>query len=176
MDNNTVKAAYEEHGPYKFDNKIKENPNRTLKGPISMEDNAIYYGYIDLETNERDGYGVMIWPDGSRYDGTWEHNLANGNGRLIHADGDIYIGEWKNDKTEGLGKYIHSDGAVYEGNWQTDKQEGYGEESWPDGSKYQGMYKGGKNTLLAHFGYWKQTGAGTTCISMSSVKNGPWLL
>jgi len=46
----------------------------------------------------RDGYGVMVWPDGSKYEGAWSGNKANGYGKLAHADGDIYEGEWLNDK------------------------------------------------------------------------------
>ena len=41
---------------------------------------------------ERHGFGILIWPDGSKYVGYWKHDKANGKGRLIHSEGDIYEG------------------------------------------------------------------------------------
>lgn len=58
-------------------------------------------------TNEREGRGRQIWPDGSFYEGFWRNDKANGKGRLIHADGDVYEGDWINDKAEGQGIYTH---------------------------------------------------------------------
>ena len=52
-----------------------------------------------------DGIGVMIWQNGSKYEGSWTYSMANGHGRLIHSDGDMYEGEWLNDKTNGKGLY-----------------------------------------------------------------------
>ena len=49
----------------------------------------------------REGRGIQIWLDGSRYEGYWINNKANGFGRLIHADGDVYQGLWKEDKADG---------------------------------------------------------------------------
>jgi hypothetical protein len=51
--------------------------------------------YVRIEdTDIREGRGIQIWRDGSRYEGYWKNNRANGRGRLIHADGDVYEGEW----------------------------------------------------------------------------------
>ena len=74
-----------------------------------------------VDSEVRDGRGIQIWLDGSRYEGYWKNNKANGYGRLIHADGDVYEGEWKDDKADGYGTYFHSDGAKYEGQWKDDK-------------------------------------------------------
>ena len=49
-----------------------------------------------------------MWPDGSKYDGMWENDMANGQGTLYHADGDIYEGLWLNDKAHGHGTYRHA--------------------------------------------------------------------
>ena len=48
---------------------------------------CLFYRIIDKDI--RDGRGVQIWLDGSRYEGYWKNNKANGRGRLIHADGDV---------------------------------------------------------------------------------------
>lgn len=66
-------------------------------------------------TNQREGRGKQVWPDGSFYEGFWLNDQANGRGRLIHADGDVYEGDWSHDKADGFGRYTHMDGAMYIG-------------------------------------------------------------
>ena len=56
------------------------------------ENDAKYTGELNRMTQEREGKGVQIWSDGSRYEGFWLKDKANGRGRLIHADGDVYEG------------------------------------------------------------------------------------
>lgn len=85
-----------------------------------VKDGAKYSGQV-VDENVREGKGVLIWPDGSRYDGYWKDDRANGRGRLIHADGDVYEGEWLNDKAHGYGTYYHADGSRYQGDWKEDK-------------------------------------------------------
>ena len=65
----------------------------------------MYQGEWLVNTNQKDGRGVQIWPDGSRYDGFWKDGMANGFGRLVHAEGDVYEGEWTDDKANGYGVY-----------------------------------------------------------------------
>ena len=48
----------------------------------------IYTG--EWKGNVRHGHGVQIWPDGAKYEGSWENGKANGKGKFIHVDGDIY--------------------------------------------------------------------------------------
>ena len=31
---------------------------------------------------------LQVWPDGARYEGQWQHDMANGIGRFEHCDGD----------------------------------------------------------------------------------------
>jgi len=61
------------------------------------------------------GYGILIWPDGAKYEGMFENDKSCGRGKYYHIDGDIYEGEWDNDMANGNGKYIHSSGSKYEG-------------------------------------------------------------
>jgi hypothetical protein len=72
---------------------------------ILLENGAKYEGEWLKGADVRDGRGIQIWSDGSRYDGYWRNNRANGRGRLIHADGDLYEGDWIEDKADGYGKY-----------------------------------------------------------------------
>lgn len=76
--------------------------------PITrIETGAFYRGQWNKYTNQREGKGTQIWPDGSIYEGTWKNDKANGRGRLIHADGDFYDGDWVDDKAQGQGIYKH---------------------------------------------------------------------
>ena len=120
------------------------NKNIAFVTELDRKNSGKYTGQIDKKTNKREGRGIQVWPDGSRYDGWWENDMANGYGRLIHADGDVYTGEWKNDKASGYGTYKHLDGAVYEGHWHMDSQNGRGMETWPDGARFEGDYVEGK--------------------------------
>ncbi|OMJ76287.1 hypothetical protein SteCoe_24383 [Stentor coeruleus] len=122
---------------------FNDNDVRLRRGPVEIENGAIYTGEWNND-NQRHGFGVQVWNDGSKYDGMWKYDKAYGKGRLIHADGDVYEGDWYDDKAHGYGVYLHTDGAKYEGYWENDKQHGKGVESWPDGAKYIGLYKNGK--------------------------------
>eukprot|EP00829_Urostomides_striatus_P002460 TRINITY_DN1265_c0_g2_i2.p2 TRINITY_DN1265_c0_g2~~TRINITY_DN1265_c0_g2_i2.p2 ORF type:complete len:179 (+),score=47.64 TRINITY_DN1265_c0_g2_i2:3-539(+) len=95
-----------------------DDVKRILKDIVTDENGCQYYGFWKEVTNEKDGYGVMIKLDGSRYDGCWKTNQFNGYGRMIHTSGDIYDGNWVNGKAEGKGVYTHLDGTKYEGEWK----------------------------------------------------------
>eukprot|EP00826_Nyctotherus_ovalis_P042995 TRINITY_DN4494_c0_g1_i7.p1 TRINITY_DN4494_c0_g1~~TRINITY_DN4494_c0_g1_i7.p1 ORF type:complete len:220 (-),score=73.29 TRINITY_DN4494_c0_g1_i7:57-716(-) len=140
LGNESTKEIYMKLGPYDYEANPDDGMGRELRELQAEDNEAQYYGFWNTSTNLKDGNGVIVWADGSRYDGTWKDGKADGYGRLIHMDGDVYVGEWKNDKAHGKGKYTHKDGALYEGDWIEDKQNGYGVETWPDGSKYEGQY------------------------------------
>ena len=61
---------------------------------------------------KKHGRGSQVWPDGSRYDGSWENGIRSGNGRMIEVveitqqwtvGGRIYEGYWKDDLYNGQG-------------------------------------------------------------------------
>ena len=142
--NPETKATELKLGPFKY---TGDAPNTDVglmeRGPYELDNGAIYLGQWN-QSGCRSGKGTQIWPDGSKYEGYWRHDMANGKGRLIHADGDVYEGDWTDDKAHGHGTYIHMDGAQYVGEWQDDKQHGYGIETWPDNARYEGNYEAGK--------------------------------
>ncbi len=142
--NEGTNSVYDSKGPYAYKPNSNDGVQRVLKDLLPVENGGQFYGFWNEVTGERDGNGVMIFTDGSRYDGMWKNNRAHGHGRLIHANGDVYEGEWANDKANGKGVYTHTDGAVYDGEWLEDKQHGTGMEVWPDGARYEGHYEGGK--------------------------------
>lgn len=47
------------------------------------------------ENGEKQGRGVMTYPDGSKYDGEWKSGERHGKGALNMANGDRYVGTFK---------------------------------------------------------------------------------
>lgn len=94
-------------GPYKFDPALEVHPDFagcTKRPPTVLDNSTIYWGYWSKD-GMRQGKGIQVWPDGSKYEGFWKNDKAHYMGRLIHADGDVYDGEWKEDKADGVGIY-----------------------------------------------------------------------
>jgi hypothetical protein len=141
--NPDTRATEQRLGAFVYDRPTDAERDLEQRPPYELENGAIYMGQWSRE-GLRSGRGIQIWPDGSKYEGYWNNDMANGKGRLIHADGDVYEGDWVNDKAHGYGVYTHMDGAMYTGQWKDDKQHGSGVETWPDGAKYEGNYEAGK--------------------------------
>jgi hypothetical protein len=58
---------------------------------FQYDDGSIYYGYYNANY-EKEGYGILILPDGSKFQGFFKNNKMTGRGRLISSDGDYYEG------------------------------------------------------------------------------------
>ena len=107
---------------------------------LEYENESVYYGEVESKTMSRHGRGILIWANGSCYQGWWFNDQTHGTGVLYHADGDIYEGEWMYNKAHGRGVYQHFEGAMYNGEWADDKQHGKGKEVWNDGAVYEGDF------------------------------------
>ena len=122
-----------------------DNKNIKIVKNKSFENNKdIYSGEYNIEKNIKEGRGILLSINGTKYYGYFKNDKKNIKGKLIHYEGDIYEGEWLDDRANGKGKYIHIDGTTYDGEWKNDKQNGYGIETWNDGSYYKGFYLNGK--------------------------------
>lgn len=64
------------------------------------------------------GKGIMIWKDGSKYQGEFKENKIEGTGHKVFVNGDQYLGEWVNDQMNGHGTLTKADGEQVTGNWQ----------------------------------------------------------
>ena len=95
--------VYQRLGPYKYEAPANDGVKRVEKDWVTLENGIKYKGQWNVDSNTKDGQGIQIWPDGSRYEGYWKNNKANGKGRLIHGDGDVYEGDWVDDKAHGQG-------------------------------------------------------------------------
>ncbi|XP_029929056.1 alsin isoform X2 [Myripristis murdjan] len=77
------------------------------------------------------GRGVLKWPDGRIYTGTFKNGLEDGFGEFISPTktpnkNDHYQGCWKEGKMHGLGTYRYASGEVYEGSFQDGMRHGHG--------------------------------------------------
>ena len=91
-------------GPFNFDEEPEGlESHRELRDMVELEDGSSYKGEwlpstviitrdsMNLGPNGvREGRGILIWPDGSIYEGWIKGNQAHGKGRLIHAEGYVY--------------------------------------------------------------------------------------
>lgn len=55
----------------------------------------------------RSGRGILIYPDGSYYEGYWRKNARHGKGRYIYYNGDAYCGGWYRGQRHGVGVYTN---------------------------------------------------------------------
>lgn len=78
--------------------------------------NTDEYNYIgETEFNERTGFGICTYSNGSKYEGEWKYNKQNGLGRLTLINGSIYKGEFKNNRPDGYVEYSDNNGFVIKG-------------------------------------------------------------
>ena len=89
--------------------------------------------------------GYVIYTNGGKYEGEFEHDLQNCYGIHYFNNGGRYEGEFKNDKSEGYGIKYFPNGCRYEGEFKNDKPEGYGIYYFNNGKRYEGKFKEGVN-------------------------------
>ena len=104
----------EQEGPYAILQRV------FIDGYKDVGEGRLFKGQYNKKTGERDGVGIQIWPDGSKYEGMWRKDKANGRGRMTHANGDMYEGQWREDKANGHGIFIDANSAMYTGEWVDD--------------------------------------------------------
>ncbi len=155
-----------------------------------------------LEGNCQNGYGTLVFSDGSKYVGEFLNGQCHGEGTCYYANGDVYIGEWRYHKADGIGTKYVKGGSTLAGNWSAAKYlgptaktgcisgncvNGTGTYVYDNGTTYTGGFKDG---LLSgqgvckfangdrYDGQWeshKQNGQGTyTYASSNTSKTGYW--
>ncbi|CAD8107056.1 unnamed protein product [Paramecium sonneborni] len=92
---------------------------------------------------QRDGFGLCFYQNGSIYIGNWVNDQKDGHGRMIFENNDNYTGYWKQGQYHGFGTFISSE-IFYEGNWDDGEKNGQGLEIRINKSQYEGMFKKGK--------------------------------
>jgi hypothetical protein len=68
------------------------DPNLEFREEVVMNDGAVYRGQVNKFDGTRVGYGIQIWPDGSKYEGYWDADKQNGRGKYTNVAGDVFYG------------------------------------------------------------------------------------
>jgi len=128
-----------------------KGPLIALLGENGNPDEKDGYSYIGRigGGNKKEGYGKMIWNDGTSYAGGYVNGKKEGWGILIRPNGDIYKGEWKKGKIDGYGRFktigtVIMTMTAYEGTWKDGKMSGYGKLAFDGCSAYEGQFLKGK--------------------------------
>lgn len=100
---------------------------------------------VALESGKEKVYIVLVWNDGTVYQGELRNGLFNGEGVLKHSAGYQITGEFKDGKVEGQAKYS-SGSLVYEGNWVNSSPDGVGKETCFGVYEYEGSFSRGKKS------------------------------
>ena len=82
---------------------------------ITFADGTIYSGQC---ADTLSGTGIMQFPIGDQYNGTFDKGLRCGNGVYTWQSGDKYDGCWKNDLMSGTGTYTYANGSTASGTFE----------------------------------------------------------
>nr|XP_057908425.1 alsin isoform X2 [Doryrhamphus excisus] len=77
------------------------------------------------------GRGVLKWPDGRSYTGSFKNGLEDGFGEFVAPNKtlnktDQYHGHWKDGKMHGVGTYRYANGEIYDGSFRDGLRHGHG--------------------------------------------------
>ena len=138
-ENNWYCGPFQRVWSYKFDDRCGElTTDNYYAGP--------------WKDNERHGWGVMEWPDGTKYRGNFKEGYREGFGTMewpsYNTDSDNtdwkkYEGYWKRGDFHGYGELEWYDGSKKASYWKDDKSHGLGSFEDKDGVIYEGQYKNG---------------------------------
>ena len=100
---------------------------------------GVYKGEVDKK-GRKDGSGIIIWNDGSSYEGEFKKDLRHGTGLFTWSNGETYEGDYLNDFRTGKGIYRWPDDAFYKGSFLRGKRHGLGTFQTSSGLIYEGEW------------------------------------
>ena len=81
--------------------------------PVTQTRKILKYDYEGSYSEDKKcGYGLFLWPSGSRYEGNFTEDFRDGFGIMHWADGTTYEGEWVKGVQSGKGKLKLPDGTI----------------------------------------------------------------
>merc|ERR1711997_724368 len=129
----TARIRYEEGS---YEGEINDNKNPEGQGVFEYrgddDDGRLMYegGWVNKKA---EGFGVMRWQNGDRYEGDWKDGFRHGHGVYqCKATGGKYTGNYENDLKSGDGTYKYSNGDSFEGQWSEGLRHGHGVYKWMD--------------------------------------------
>ena len=69
--------------------------------PIKQETTTMQYDGSISSEGKFHGKGSIVYSNGEKYAGDWEHGQRHGTGVYTYADGGSYDGQWDRDKISG---------------------------------------------------------------------------
>eukprot|EP01038_Epipyxis_sp_PR26KG_P006768 gene6768-9271_t len=130
----------------------------------------------EWQVDRKEGFGIQINHDDTKYIGEWQSNFYHGKGTLwakITSNSTLkgqqkkyvrrYVGDWANGAMEGDGVYYYENGEIYKGGWFKNKRHGTGRMEFNNDSIYEGEWR---NDL--------RDGFGVTKFSNGNVHEGIW--
>lgn len=107
--------------------------------------------------DQKEGFGVQVNPDNTKYEGEWANGMYNGRGTLWEKKGKQYIrqyvGDWVDGKMEGQGIFYFPKGEIYRGEWAGGRQNGNGRHEYASGDVYVGEWLDGSQHGLGTINY-----------------------
>lgn len=116
-----------------------------------------------VKNKKKDGFGTVVWEDGSKLWGIFENNKVNGIAKFYDVSGNYFCGvyhenvpsgygiytkekcyfegEWYKIYLNGIGIGIWNDDTIYRGEFRKFLKNGIGLYRWPDGTLYKGEWK-----------------------------------
>lgn len=94
----------------------------------------------DFVNQKPQGYGILEFKDGVKYEGFWNHGLPHGTGTYFNAKtGEGYCGFFENGLRHGKGRMIYKNKEIYEGSWYKDNALGWGKLEIPNKGTFDGF-------------------------------------
>ncbi|KAA0678811.1 SH3 domain-containing protein [Roseomonas genomospecies 6] len=123
--------------------------NFSLQGTISRNgvgtyrfaNGQVYEG--EWKDDRMAGQGVLTFPSGDRYEGTFAGNVPNGPGVYRFANGDSYAGEIRQGRVDGHGELAFTNGERFSGVVVDRLPAGPGELSMRGGTRHVGQFRAG---------------------------------
>ena len=99
----------------------KEEPKEvTISYTSSLGDAGQYTGYVNA-AGKPDGWGKVVFDNGSRYEGNFKNGLRDSTGTFTFKDGSVFTGTFKDDHFED-GTFEATDGSRFEGHFSSDNK------------------------------------------------------
>jgi hypothetical protein len=115
-------------------------------GPVVLErpDGSRYEGEYDHANRLIEGRGKATYANGGTYEGMWRKGVVEGEGVYKLASGDVLTGTFVNGLLTGTGSIAYASGVKYHGEVQNGAPHGQGELEYTDGAKYTGAFIAGR--------------------------------
>lgn len=98
----------------------------------------------NIEYDETSNCAIIRWKDGAVYKGHTYYGEMKGVGTMVYPDKSKYVGSWERDLPNGQGTFQTPEGITYTVNFKDGLPHGKGVIQAPDGNKYTARWKDGK--------------------------------